>query len=137
MGCIDWTGCLKNGYAWGSRGGKPRTIHRWTYEQEHGPIPEGMVVMHLCDRPSCINPEHLTLGTQSDNMRMSYEHGRSTARGCSNKPGESNPNATLTEAQVRAIRASSATRAELALEHGVSKATIGSVLRGDRWKAVV
>jgi hypothetical protein len=50
--------------------------HRLAWEAVHGPIPDGMIVMHTCDNRPCINVEHLRLGTQSENMQDMYHKGR-------------------------------------------------------------
>jgi len=50
--------------------------HRLAYEDFWGPIPKGFIVMHLCDNPSCINPEHLRLGTKGNNLKDAYDKGR-------------------------------------------------------------
>jgi DNA-binding XRE family transcriptional regulator len=52
-------------------------LHRYLYSKSHGEIPEGMVIMHTCDEPSCINMDHLILGTQKDNMDDKIKKGRS------------------------------------------------------------
>lgn len=57
--------------------GKDARVYRMVYEQDHGPIPAGMMVCHHCDVPLCINPDHLFLGTASDNARDSVKKGRS------------------------------------------------------------
>jgi hypothetical protein len=53
----------------------PMLAHRYTWIKANGPIPEGMVVMHLCDNRGCINIDHLAVGTQGDNLRMAYQRG--------------------------------------------------------------
>ncbi len=53
--------------------------HRVAWELANGPIPDGMRVLHACDNPRCVNPNHLSLGTQADNIRDSVQKGRFTA----------------------------------------------------------
>lgn len=61
--------------------GRMQVVHRLAYEVWKGPIPDGMSVLHSCDNPSCINPEHLRLGTYSDNIKDAYARGRRTFKG--------------------------------------------------------
>lgn len=80
--CLEWTGCrIEDGYGrkiTGSRKGGRRLVlvHRWVWEKEFGPIPEGLCVLHRCDNPPCINLDHLFLGTLSDNALDRETKGR-------------------------------------------------------------
>lgn len=62
--------------------------HRFAYEISRGPIPEGMVVMHSCDNGLCCNPLHLSLGTQSENIKDMHLKGRSNMTGLKNHKPE-------------------------------------------------
>lgn len=79
----------------GSR--KPVGLHRFMYEYFVGNIPEGMVVRHTCDNVLCVNPEHLLLGTQKENMADMVERGRSLK-------GEKNAQSKLRDSEVLEIR---------------------------------
>ncbi len=67
--CWIWTGGVK-GHGYGSffKDGKQLAAHRFSWEIANGPIPSGMCVCHKCDNPICCNPDHLFIGTQSDNL---------------------------------------------------------------------
>jgi hypothetical protein len=76
-GCWEWTACrVKTGYGRVGWGGQTRFAHRVAYTALVGEFDERCVVLHLCDNPPCVNPGHLKLGSQSDNMRDMYEKGR-------------------------------------------------------------
>lgn len=69
-GCLIWTGGTdRDGY--GQLGVNGRTVkaHRYAWERERGPIPDGMTIDHTCWERSCVNPEHLRLATRADNNR--------------------------------------------------------------------
>src|SRR5229473_531412 len=79
-GCWEWiAGKHRFGYGIirdGGRGSRMRTAHRISWEFHNGSIPAGLWVLHRCDNPQCINPDHLFLGTQFDNMTDAARKGR-------------------------------------------------------------
>jgi hypothetical protein len=90
-----------------------------------------MKVLHTCDTPACVNPAHLFLGTNADNMRDMVSKDRANV-----KRGEANPLAKLTVAAVQEIRATKIVRgsiSSLAREYGVSRRAISFALRGESW----
>ena len=77
--CIIWTGATQNGGYGVKKIPKTRRnvrVHRAAWEDIHGPIPDGMFVLHKCDNPACYNVDHLFLGTQADNIADMIEKGR-------------------------------------------------------------
>ena len=75
-GCWLWVSQSGEGYGHLRIDGKSRSAHHASYELHVGPIPDGMRVLHRCDNPRCINPEHLFLGTQADNVADMVAKGR-------------------------------------------------------------
>jgi hypothetical protein len=129
-GCLLWTGAVNNwGYGRFLYQGKARFAHRVAWALTHGPIPDGLHVCHSCDRPLCVNPEHLFLGTDLDNTRDMFAKGRNHSRA-----GTSNGNAKLTESDVRTIRGSPLGHSELGRVYGVSPQTIFSIRRRKLWR---
>lgn len=135
-GCVPWTGrTVGRGYGQiDSGGGKGRGLlsHRVAYELAYGAIPDGQLVLHKCDNPPCCNPEHLFLGTHSDNVADMY----SKRRGIH---GERAPHARLTESLVLDIRAKHAAGAKqnaLAAEYGVSTTAMNSVILRRSWRHI-
>lgn len=123
-GCWEWQkGKTPNGYGNISIGRQRQAYaHRVSYFVFNGPISEGLLVRHKCDNPSCVNPEHLELGTQVDNMQDCKKRGRMSmppvARGAANHKTK------LTEEQVAYIVNSDKSNRELAEMFGVSQAAI-------------
>ena len=84
-GCWEWQGGRNNiGYGMirGEHG--MRTTHRVSYEVHKGAIPAGMIVMHDCDNPLCVNPSHLRIGTHKDNTHDMMRKGRNNYFGVHN-----------------------------------------------------
>lgn len=74
-GCIEWTGSRdKLGYGHMAFNGRPALVHRVNYELFVGPIPDGLVLDHLCRNPPCVNPEHLEAVTQGENINRGKSH---------------------------------------------------------------
>jgi hypothetical protein len=81
-GCVEWSG-VKNRDGYGILSGKrfcsSRLAHRNSFTLHVGPIPDGALVCHKCDNPSCINPDHLFLGTVRDNNVDRANKGRTVS----------------------------------------------------------
>lgn len=120
----------KNGYIHVSRSEngvrKDWQLHRLVYTQHHGDIPRGMVVMHSCDEPSCINPDHLSLGTHKDNVHDMISKGRANYIGSSIRGNESKI------AQLRMSMYMS--QMELAKQVGVNQSTIVRIEEDSNFK---
>jgi len=68
-GCLEWAkGRFRSGYGAVPAGGRIRRVHRLLWELMHGPLDDGLHVLHRCDNPPCIEPSHLWVGTHADNM---------------------------------------------------------------------
>ena len=131
-GCWKWTGA-KNNKGYGSAGynGRIEGAHRISYMVFIGEIPEGKNVCHTCDDPACVFPGHLFLGTQSENLQDMRDKGRGRVQ-----DGEKNNMATLTEIDVRNMRADhkcGATAKELAEVYRTSKQNIYRIINRERW----
>ena len=96
-------------------------------------VPGGMFVCHKCDTPACVNPDHLFLGTPTENNMDCLRKGRAKNQ---RLPGERNTQAKLTEATVREIRARVGTLKELAEIYGISASQIQKIRARTKWKHV-
>ena len=135
-GCWIWTGTIQSG-GYGNVGvhGRNLRAHRLAYELTYGPIPPGMCVCHRCDVRSCVNPDHLFLGTKADNTHDMVRKGRHVAISL---PGSNNPSSVLTDDDVREIRrrvrVDGVSRTQIAKEFGVSQPLISQIVIGRAWK---
>ena len=127
-GCWLWYLATSDaGYGSFRVAGKTVLAHRKFFERANGPIPRGLHVCHKCDTPQCVNPDHLFLGTASDNMRDMHKKGRWNHLDL--KTGVRHPMAKLSEGDVRTIRASDEPAPMLAARFGVCAETISKVRR--------
>lgn len=130
-GCWVWTGALDgDGYGMVSMGsGKDRGAHRVSWEIHRGPIPAGLHVLHHCDNPPCVNPDHLFPGTQADNVADMVRKDRG-------QKGERSAASKLTTSQVRSIRSDSRSQKDIARAFGVDQSTISEIKTGKTWSHV-
>jgi len=106
--------------------GKVKRAHRVAYELYKGPITDGQQVCHRCDVRQCVNPDHLFLGTASDNVQDKVSKGRQAK-------GEGHGIAKLTESEARAIRYDSREQRAIAKDYGISQNIVGQIKRGELW----
>lgn len=132
-GCWDWTGAeWSGGYGKFQLNGKVHLAHRYSYWTSNGPLPINSVVRHICDNPKCVNPRHLVIGSQVDNVKDRVDRDRSAY-------GEKNGRAKLTWDTVRAIRAfclgeKRGAPVRASVEFGVNIAIVRDILKNKTWK---
>lgn len=138
--CWPWLGTLKDGYGQLKRvDGSNVYAHRAAVEIRDGkPIPDGCVVMHTCDNPRCVNPQHLRVGTQRDNVRDMHDKGRAPE---TNLRGDRHGSTRVSDTDVATIRAlwkaraaNNVTQEKLAKRYGVSQAQISRIVNGRQRK---
>jgi hypothetical protein len=111
-------------------------VHRVAYREFVGPIPEGLFCLHHCDNPPCINPEHLYVGTQQENVDDMWERGRAVIY---DRTGSLHPRARLNEDDVRDILQAlcqGESQRVIANERGLPVTVINDIARGKRWAHV-
>ena len=129
-GCWIWMACLgRKNYGLFGFEGRLQPAHRVSYKLHKGPIPDGLLVMHSCDQPRCVNPEHLSVGTGVDNMQDCVRKGRINR-------GVQRYNAKLNDGLVREIRLSSEPHLHVARRLGVDTALVQRVRAGRSWRHV-
>lgn len=122
----------RNSHGYGTFGvcGSSMLAHRVSWYLSNGTIPSGMYVCHKCDNTSCVNPSHLFLGTQKDNMGDCSRKGR-----VNRLLGERHPRTNLTEPMVKQMRElkGSMSNRELGRKFGVSKSCARNIVNYKRW----
>mgnify|MGYP000689840417 CR=1 FL=1 len=144
FGCWHWKGSMAhNGYGMIMIEGKHERAHRYAYERYRGKIPDGMLVLHKCDNSSCVNPDHLFLGTTQDNSDDKVAKGRQAkgealakAQGNYERCGENNGNSKLCPGDIVAIRGSEKSQRAIAKMYGVSQATIFHIKTKKTWRHI-
>lgn len=146
--CWEWQGTKdKDGYGQLSYDGRLQRAHRVSYTIAVGPIPNGMQILHSCDNPPCVNPQHLRPGTPKENTQDAVIRGRMARgerQGTHTHPetvrrGEQHLKAKLTEAQVIEILAvpnGDHLQNSLSLQYGVDRCTINDIFKGRTWKHI-
>lgn len=126
-GCWEWTGYShRSGHGSIRVDGKAVPVYRYVYEFYRGKIPDGMFACHKCDNPSCVNPEHIFIGTPRENSQDAARKGRmerGNKRWCSK----------LTEQDIRSIRADGRAQRVIAGDYGVDQALIQRIRVGKAW----
>lgn len=138
---IDWmvieNGCHicishtfdKDGYPKICVNGKHWRIGRYVYTKKHGDIPSGLMIRHKCDNPNCINPEHLEVGTHTDNVNDKVSRGRQPK-------GEIHKNSKINESDVMEILLSKDIQVNIAKKYNINRSTVGRIRSGLAWKHI-
>jgi hypothetical protein len=133
-GCWEWTGSRdSNGYGRLNVSGKPELAHRLSWRLHVGEISPDQHVLHRCDNPPCVRPDHLFLGDQIANNADMKAKGRFRP-GVSK--GEAHGGAVLTEAQVREIRQSTDKPQHIADQFGISRRQVRDIRAMRSWRHI-
>lgn len=127
--CWEWLARKHKAYGQLTYQGIPYKAHRlaWTLHYKQN-IPEGKVIMHLCDNPGCCNPAHLKLGTQLENIQQAVLQKKY------HRPGELNSNAKLTSEIVGEIRSTRKAAKYFVKRYGISRFTVYAIRKERIWK---
>ena len=142
-GCWNWNGAINSGgYAFFfMRGRGMVAAHRAAWELFRGAIPRGRgyhgtCLLHSCDNRFCTNPDHLSLGTQADNVRDMVRKGRNVSNP---RKGESHPRARLTEvivAKIKRLLKRGELQSRIAARFGINESHVSKINLGRVWRTV-
>ncbi len=140
-GCWNWIAAKSlKGHGRFRIDGKLYSPHRLVYEWEHGEIPEGMLVCHHCDNPSCVRLDHLFLGTSSDNMKDAYDKGRLSHWKGIRAYGEQHGHSKMTNETVRQLRKDrkikNTSYRKLGKKYGITYTAVRKIVKRITWKNV-
>ena len=137
-GCWIWTPNPNRRYGIVRYKGKNEQAHRVAWIINYGDIPEGMNVCHKCDVTKCVNPDHLFLGTQKDNVRDMFNKGRDNISPA--EKGEKHHNAKLNEAFIINVRSiykyCDITQTDLAKIYKIKRRYLCKILSGKVWSHI-
>lgn len=127
--CWLWTAGLVNGY--GTFGINYMTLrsNRVSYALHKGPIPKGLQVCHSCDNPACVNPDHLFLGTNHDNVLDKVKKKRQAK-------GEKSALSKLKESDILAIRKMNVRQEDIAKKFNIDQSNVSYIKSGKTWKHI-
>lgn len=120
--CWEWLGCICDGYGIYMIGGKKNKAHRWSWIFKHGPISPGMKICHKCDNRKCVNPDHLFIGSDADNILDAAIKGRMSKK--------------LSIKDVVSIfkmRKNGHSHASISAKFGIHQSNVSRTLSGERW----
>lgn len=140
-GCIEWIAAKdKDGYGYFKLNNKQMHSHRVSWILTNGEIPEhdsyhGYCVCHKCDNSSCVNPNHLFLGTAQDNIDDKIHKGRQR-----DSHGENHPSVRLTDSDVISIRimyeTGKHTMKSIGDKFGITRKHTGQIINRKRWSHI-
>lgn len=131
-GCWNWSG-TKQRYGRMKIGNRMQLAHRVSWEIHRGQVPDGLCVLHRCDNGICVNPDHLFLGTHTDNMRDRQEKHRWEPP---RLVGELNPCAKLSlgkAEEMRTLYRLGMLQREIGNKFGVTQGAVSEVIHKKRW----
>ena len=131
--CVIWTKALdSHGYGQSWRHGKPYKAHRAAWEEHYNVVlSSDQFLLHKCDTPACINPDHLYIGNQKDNMQDRKNRNRWIP-----PKGEEVSWSKLTEAEIKLIKELPGLHKDIAKQFGISRSCVSLIKGNKRWKHI-